>query len=57
MYLFHGSSSILHGIKCFLVDVRGFNTVDLLLNLSNLGGGLLQTTLVDLFPPQGGFGS
>jgi hypothetical protein len=55
MYLFHGSACILHRIKCFLVDIRGFNTVDLLLDLRNLRSSLFQAALVDLFPAQGGF--
>jgi hypothetical protein len=57
MYLLHGGACILHRIKCFLVDVRRFNTVDLLLDLCNLCSSLLQAALVDLFPAQGGFRS
>jgi hypothetical protein len=57
MYLFHGAASILHGIQCFLIDVRGFYAIDLLFDLCNLCGGLLQATFVGLFPPQGSFRS
>lgn len=57
MYLFHGAASILHGIQCFLIDVRGFYAIDLLFDLCNLRGGLLQATFVGLFPPQGSFRS
>jgi hypothetical protein len=41
MYLFHGSACILHRIERFLVDVRRFNTIDLLLDLGNLRSSLL----------------
>jgi hypothetical protein len=57
MYLFHGATGILHGIQCFLIDVRGFYAIDLLFDLCNLCSGLLQATFVGLFPPQGSFRS
>ena len=49
VYLFHGGACILHRVQRFLVDVCCFDAVDLLLNLCNLCGGLLQATFVDLF--------
>jgi len=50
VYLFHGGARIFHRIKRFLVDIRGFNAVDLLFDLSNLRKGLVVAALVDLFP-------
>jgi hypothetical protein len=36
MDIFHGLSGSLHGVQCLLVDVCGFDTIYLLLDLAYL---------------------
>jgi hypothetical protein len=57
MDLCHGSAGRLHCVQGLLVDIRRFDRVDLLLELGDLRGCLIEVLLVDLFPSQSGFGS
>ena len=54
--LLHGLSGILHRDKGFLVDVCGFDGVDLLLEHGDLAVGLFEGLLVLLFALEGVFG-
>ena len=49
---FHGFAGIVHGEEGFLVDVRGFDRIDLVLEHGDLGGGLFKGVLVSLFALQ-----
>lgn len=46
MNLLHGRAGILHGDEGFLVDVGGFDGVDLLLEHGDLAVGLFEGVLV-----------
>ena len=46
MDLLHGSAGVLHGDEGFLVDVCGFDGVDLLLEHGDLAVGLFEGVLV-----------
>lgn len=48
--LFHGCPGILHGHECFLVDVCGFDRIDLLFEHGDLTVGLLKRVLMLLLP-------
>lgn len=51
MYLLHGVSGVLHSIQRLLVDVRGFDGVDLALEGHDLRARLLKRVLELLLPP------
>ncbi len=51
--LLHGSAGILHGDEGFLVDVCGFDGVDLLLEHGDLAAGLFEGVLVLLLAFEG----
>jgi hypothetical protein len=53
--LLHGRAGVLHRVQGLLVDVRGFDAVDLLFDLGDLRGCLLEAALVDFFAAEGGF--
>ena len=42
MNLLHSLTSLLHGLQCFLVDVRRLDRIDLLFKRGNLGRGLIE---------------
>ena len=52
----HDLSGILHGGEGFLVDVCGFDGVDLLFEHGDLAGGLFEGVFVLLLSFQGGAG-
>ena len=49
MDVFHGFTGVLHGEEGLLVDVGGFDGVDLVLQHGDLRGGLFEGVLVCLF--------
>ena len=51
--LLHGSAGVLHGDEGFLVDVCGFDGVDLLLEHGDLAVGLFEGVLVLLLTFEG----
>ncbi len=53
--LLHRGAGVLHCVERFLVNVGGFDGVDLLLDLAYLGVGLLEGALVQLFTAEGCF--
>ena len=53
MDLFHGFAGILHGDEGLLVDVGGFDGVDLLFEHGDLAGGLLEGVLMLLLAFEG----
>ena len=53
MDLFHGFAGVLHGDESLLVDVCGFDGVDLLFEHGNLAGGLLEGVLMLLLAFEG----
>lgn len=53
MDLLHGCAGVLHGDEGFLVDVCGFDGVDLLLEHGDLPVGLLEGVLVLLLAFEG----
>ena len=55
--LFHGGASVLHCDEGFLVDVCGFDGVDLLLEHGDLAVGLFEGVLVLLLAFEGIAGS
>ena len=50
---FHSFAGVLHGDEGFLVDVCGFDGVDLLFEHGNLAGGLLEGVLMLLLTFKG----
>lgn len=56
MDLCHCRAGLLHRLQSLVVDVRGLDRVDLLLELHDLRRCLLEVLLVYLFPSEGGFG-
>ena len=50
---FHSFAGVLHGDEGFLVNVRGFDGVDLLFEHGNLAGGLLEGVLMLLLAFEG----
>lgn len=48
MDLFHGLAGVLHGVQCFLVDIRSFDGIYLLFDLGSLCGSLLELLFIDL---------
>ena len=57
MDLLHGRAGVLHRDEGFLVDVCGFNRVDLLLEHGDLAVGLFEGVLVLLLTFKGVAGS
>jgi hypothetical protein len=57
MNIFHCFTSSLHGVQCFLIDVRSLNAIYLLFDLCDLIVGLLEAALVDFLPSKRGFRS
>ena len=55
--LLHGGAGILHGDEGFLVDVCGFDGVDLRFELGDLAVGLFEGVLVLLLAFEGVAGS
>ena len=53
MDVLHRLAGVLHRQQRFLVDVRGFDGVDLVLEHGYLRGGLLEGVLVGLFALEG----
>ncbi len=53
VYFFHSFAGILHGNEGFLVDICGFDGVDLLFEHGNLAGGLLEGVLMLLLAFEG----
>ena len=49
MDVFHGFAGVLHGEQGLLVDICGFDGVDLVFEHGDLGGGLFEGVLVRLF--------
>lgn len=57
MDLLHGGAGVLHGDEGFLVDICGFDRVDLLFEHGDLAVGLFEGVLVLLLAFEGVTGS
>lgn len=57
MDFLHGFASVLHGEEGFLVDVGGFDRVDLVFEHGDLGGGLFEGVFVGFLAFERGSGS
>lgn len=55
--LFHGFAGVLHGEQGLLVDVGGFDRVNLVFEHGDLGGGLFEGVFVSFLAFEGRSGS